>query len=214
MKHYARLSLVMMMTTTVIFAAVQAVADPTFTAVTPIFGQVIALRYPSKFRMANEETKGHDYLQESVKSGETVDKWSEMITLTGRQGAASHPQASAKNFVLNIFKDFKAACPATFSILELGSQNLDGPESFASVGSCGSVSTPEEKNVPHSETALIIGIKGTADIYTVQWAERGQPSDRPLALDAGLWADRFKQLQPIRVCERGPNEVQSCAARK
>jgi hypothetical protein len=214
MKKYALLSPLALMAMTVISAAVQAAANPSFTAVTPIFGQVIALRYPSQFRMANEETKGNYYLQESVKSGETVDQWSEMITLTGRQGAASLPQASAKSFVLNIFKDFQTACPATFSILELGPRNLDGRENFAAIGSCGSVSTAQANNAAHSETALVLGIKGSADIYTIQWAERGQPSNRPLTLDPGLWADRFKQLEPIRVCEHGPNEVQSCAARK
>ena len=197
-------------------ALAPAAANPTITAVTPIFGQVIAIRYPSQFKMVNEETKGRYYLQESVKSGETVDQWSEMITLTGRQGAAALPQASAKSFVLNIFKGFQTACPATFSILELGPRNLDGREGFAAIGSCGSVSTAQEaqKHGAHSETALIVGIKGTADIYTVQWAERGQPSDRPLTLDPAVWADRFSQLEPIRVCDHGPNEVQSCAARK
>jgi hypothetical protein len=200
----------------VALTAAQAGANPTITAVTPIFGQVMAVRYPSQFSMVNEETKGNYYLQESVKSGETVNQWSEMITLTGRQGAATLPQASPKGFVLNIFKDFQTACPATFSILELGSRSLDGRESFAAIGSCGAVSTADEasKHTAHSETALIVGIKGTADIYTVQWAERGQPSNRPLTLDPAVWTDRFKQLEPIRICEHGPNEVQSCAARK
>jgi hypothetical protein len=201
---------------TMIFSAAQAGASPTITAVTPIFGQLIAVKYPSQFRMVNEETKGNYYLQESVKSGDTVNQWSEMITLTGRQGAASLPQASARGFVLNIFKDFQTACPATFSMLELGARSLDGRESFAAIGSCGAVSTAEEasKHAAHSETALIVGIKGSADIYTVQWAERGQPSNRPLILDPAIWADRFKQLEPIRVCEHGQNEVQSCAARE
>ena len=89
-------------TMTAILLATQARANPTFTAVTPIFGQVVALRYPSQFRMVNEETNCANYLQESVKAGETVDQWSEMITLTGRQGAAALPQASPKAFVLNI----------------------------------------------------------------------------------------------------------------
>jgi hypothetical protein len=194
----------------------QAGVSPSITAVTPIFGQLVALTYPSQFRMVNQETKGQSYLQESVKTGETVDQWSEMITLTGRQGAASLPQASAKAFVLNMFKGFQTACPATFSILELGPRSVDGRESFAAIGSCGSVSTAEEasKHAAHSETALIVGIKGSADIYTIQWAERGQPSSSPLTPDPGIWSDRFKQLEPIRVCERGANEIQNCAARK
>ena len=201
---------------TAILVAAQVGASPSITAVTPIFGQVIAVSYPSQFKMVNEETKGGYYLQESVKTGETVNQWSQMITLSGRQGAASIFQASAKAFVLNIFNSFRTACPATFSILELGSRNLDGRESFAAIGSCGAVSTSEEasKHAAHSETTLIVGLKGSADMYTVQWAERGQPSDRPLTLDPGIWSDRLKQLEPIRVCEHGPNQVQDCASRK
>jgi hypothetical protein len=211
-KLHSKLTIAM----TVALTAAQAGASPNITAVTPIFGQVMAVSYPSQFRMVNEETKGNYYLQESVKSGESMNQWSEMITLTGRKGAAALPQASAKGFVLNIFKDFQTACPTTFSILELGPRSLDGRESFAAIGSCGAVSTAEEasKHAAHSETALIVGIKGSADIYTIQWAERGQASNRPLTLDPVVWADRFKQLEPIRVCEHGPNEVQSCAARK
>ena len=201
---------------TVTLAPAQAGAGPTITAVTPIFGQVIAVRYPSQFKMVNEETKGKNYLQESVKSGETVDQWSEMITLTGHKGIASLPKASVKGFVLDIFKGFQTVCPTTYSILELGPRNLDGRESFSAIGSCGNVSTAQEaaKHAAHSETALVVGIKGSADMYTIQWAERGQPSNRPLTLDPAVWADRFKQLEPIRVCEHGPNEVQDCAARK
>lgn len=60
-------------TMTAILLATQARANPTFTAVTPIFGQVVVMRYPSQFRMVNEETNGANNLQESVKAGETVD---------------------------------------------------------------------------------------------------------------------------------------------
>jgi hypothetical protein len=193
---------VLSFTLAMLAAAAHADGNATFTAVTPIFSQVIALEYPAQFKM--------------VKAGDTVDRWTEMITVTGRQGAASLPQASAKSFVRNIFKNFQSACPTTFSTLELGSRKVDGREGFAAIASCGSVSTTEEaaKNAAHSETALILGIKGSADIYTVQWAQRGQSSAHPLTLDAAVWVDRFKHLDPIRVCERGPNQIQSCASRK
>src|ERR1039457_3199900 len=210
------LTAVLSFTLAMFAAAARADGNATFTAVTPIFSQVIALEYPTQFKMVNEEAKGGSYVQESVKAGDTVDRWSEMITVTGRQGAASLPQASAKSFVLNIFKDFQSACPATFSTLELGSRKVDGREGFAAIASCGSVSTTEEaaKNAAHSETAVILGIKGSADIYTVQWAQRGQSSAHPLTLDAAVWVDRFRHLDAIRVCERGPNQIQGCALQK
>jgi hypothetical protein len=202
--------------TLAMFVAAAHAGNAMFTGVTPIFSQVIALEYPTRFKTVKEEAKGGSYIQESVKAGDTVERWSEMITVTGRRGAAALPQASAKSFVLDIFKNFQSACPATFSTLELGSRKVDGREGFAAIASCGSVSTTEEaaKNAAHSETALILGIKGSADIYTVQWAQRGQPSAHPLPLDAAVWVDQFNQLNPIRVCERGPNQIQECASRK
>jgi hypothetical protein len=210
------LTAVLSFTLAMFVAAAHADGNATFTAVTPIFSQVIALEYPTQFRMVDEEAKGGSYIQESVKAGDTADRWSEMITVTGRQGAASLPQVSAKSFVLNIFKSFQSACPATFSTLDLGSRKVDGREGFAVIASCGSVSTTEEaaKNAAHSETALILGIKGNADIYTVQWAQRGQSSAHPLTLEAAVWVDRLKQLDPIRVCERGPNQIEGCVSRK
>ena len=64
------------------------------------------------------------------------------------------------------------------------------------IASCGRVEFGADK---HSETALIVAIKGSADYYTVQWAERAglirQASDRrrkvagaaaPVAADPAL----------------------------
>jgi len=58
-------------------------------------------------------------------------------------------------------------------------------------------------------------VKGRADHYTVQWAERTQGAGRP-AIDEAKWQDRLRQLQPIRFCpimagEPAPNP--SCVGR-
>jgi hypothetical protein len=174
-------------------------ASPSVTSVTPIFGQLIAISVPDGFSGAFQNTRNGFYIQESVPAGETVDHWSQMITLTGRQAAANNPQASPRALVLNIFGGFQRACPATFAIVEMGPRKVDGYEAFAAIGSCGSV--PANTGA-HSETALILGIKGAEDFYTVQWAERGPRSDVPLTLDSKEWSERFKRLEPIRVCVR------------
>jgi hypothetical protein len=174
-------------------------AGASVTSVTPIFAQLIVMSVPDGFSGAFQNTRNGFYIQESVPSGETVDHWSQMITLTGRQGAANNPQASPRALVLNIFGGFQRACPTTFAIVEMGARKIDGYEAFAAIGSCGSVPATTGS---HSETALILGIKGAEDFYTIQWAERGPPSDVPLALDANQWVERFKRLEPIRCLKR------------
>jgi hypothetical protein len=193
------------------FAVMCAAFGATITAVTPVFSQLVAMSMPPDVHPVFENTKDDYYIHEFVKNGENEDQWSEMITLSGRKNAALTPQASAKTYVMNIFKGFQQACPQTFALEELGPQKIDGREGFAAIGSCGRVNAGQQS---HSETAIILGIKGKSDMYTIQWAQRDQPSDHPLALARSTWTDRFSQLNPIRVCERGSDEIQHCAARK
>jgi hypothetical protein len=59
----------------------------------------------------------------------------------------------------------------------------------------------------HSESALLIGLKGSADYYTIQWAERGPAANQPIAISDQKWTDRFNALSPIRLCARVPGEA-------
>jgi|HubBroStandDraft_4_1064222.scaffolds.fasta_scaffold18522_3 hypothetical protein len=184
------------------------------TAVTPIFGQLVAIAYPPHFKGVFQRTRIDFYIQESVLDGETVDHWSQMITLTGKQGAALNAQGSPEALVLNMAGGFQRACPTTFSIVELGSRKVDGYDAFEAISSCGSVAGGAG---PHSETAIILAIKGAEDFYTIQWAERGPASERPLALDRNEWVSRFTQLEPVRICARIVGELPpylSCVGRK
>jgi hypothetical protein len=98
---------------------------------------------------------------------------------------------------------FKNACPDTFAAEGLGATKFGGQDAFVAVASCGKVDQSSDK---HSETALIVAIKGRADYYTVQWAERTGPSGKP-AIDAAKWQARLRQLQPIRLCPIEPGET-------
>jgi len=61
---------------------------------------------------------------------------------------------------------------------------------------CGSVDSGPAR---HSETALLIAIKGTSDYYTIQWAERGQATDKP-PIDDEKWSARLRELRPVDLC--------------
>jgi hypothetical protein len=67
---------------------------------------------------------------------------------------------------------------------------------------------------------LIIAVRGSADVYTIQWAERAPGADKPAIDDAksrDKWKDRLSKLNPIMFCAIVPGEAApypSCANRK
>ena len=70
-----------------------------------------------------------------------------------------------------------------------------------------------------SEVALIVAVRGSADVYTIQWAERAPGAAKP-AIDAkwqDKWKDRLSKLNPIMFCTIVPGEAApypSCANKK
>jgi hypothetical protein len=99
---------------------------------------------------------------------------------------------------------FKEICPATFAARPLGNIKVGEYEGFAALVGCGTI----EKGEPYSEVAFMIAIKGTSDIYTIQWAERSAAIAQPPDMDDTRWKPRFRQLEPVRIC----NPVQGEAA--
>jgi hypothetical protein len=182
--------------------------------ISPIFGQLVMLSLPKGFTTVFENTSGNQYTREAVLDGESVERWSQMITVTGAKGLAANPRVTAQSFVEQIAGGFKNACPDTFSARRLGALKISGRDAFIAVAGCGTVSSDGSV---HSESALLIAIKGTADYYTIQWAERGPASAGPMTLDEPIWKDRFNKLGPIKLCPIKPGEpppYPSCANQK
>lgn len=154
----------------------------TINAVTPIFSQLLFHQIPKGFKSTfeNVTTQGTFYIHEFVPDGETVENWTQMMTDTGSKDLASNARVSPQAFAFNMANGFKEACPESFSVLDLGTIKLGEYDAFGVVASCGTVSAATG---PHSESALIVAIKGKKDYYTVQWAERGPISSSPIRLD-------------------------------
>ncbi|MDC6131314.1 hypothetical protein PPH41_26110, partial [Burkholderia gladioli] len=58
-------------------------------------------------------------------------------------------------------------------------------------------------------------VKGAKDLYTLQWAQRGPLSTKPLDIDAAMWLQRVRNLMPLKVCPIVPGEkapYPSCSA--
>jgi hypothetical protein len=165
--------------------------------ISPIFSQLVMFSFPKGFKTVFENTNGNRYTREAVLEGETVDQWSQMITVSGAQGLAANQNLSAQSFAEQIASGFKRACPDTFAAKGLGAVKISGQDAFIGLASCGTVPSGTTK---HSETALLIAIKGAADYYTIQWAERETASGQPMALNEAKWTDRFRRLNPIKLC--------------
>jgi hypothetical protein len=173
-------------------------------AISPIFSQLVMLSLPKGFKTVFENSNGNQYIREAVLEGETVDQWSQMITVTGAKGLVANQNPNAQLFAGQIASVFKRACPDTFSAKALGAIKISGQDAFIAVASCGTVRSGA---AAHSETALLIAIKGSADYYTVQWAERETASSQPMVPDEGKWIDRFGKLNPIKICAVVPGEA-------
>lgn len=176
------------------------------TTVTPIFGQLLRTGYPQGFVPAHEKAQPQFYIREAVLAGETVNNWSQMLTVTGAKDLASRPGVTPKAVLDSMAGGFKRACPGSFGTQIVNETKVSGFDAVAAVVSCGVSPTTAGKT---SETALMVVIKGQADIYTVQWAERAAPSNLPIPTDIAKWSDRYIRLGPLKLCpivagERAP----------
>jgi hypothetical protein len=166
-------------------------------AISPIFSQLVMFSFPKGFKTVFENTNGGRYIREAVLDGETADQWSQMITVTGAKGLAANPNLSAQAFIERISSGFKGVCPDSYSGKAVGATKVSGRDAYVALSGCGIM---EADGAKYSESALLIGIKGSADYYTIQWAQREAASSRPMTFDDPKWAERLKELNPIKLC--------------
>lgn len=171
--------------------------------ISPIFGKLVMFTLPTDFTTVYEQPTADNYIREAVLKGETAEKWSQMITVTGAKAATTHPDLSAQYFAAQIAAGFQKACPKTFSVKPLGQTEISGEDAFVALASCGKI---DASGGDDSETALIVAIKSASAVYTVQWAERTAANAENLTIDESKWKDRLAKLAPIRLCAIKPDE--------
>ena len=176
--------------------------ENSFVTVTPIFNQLLRHSLPSNFETVFEDSKNQQYIREAVLKGENVNKWSQMITVTGAKGLASNSNITPRVFAGQIANGFQLVCPSSFSNSGPGDTKFGTNDGFVVVISCGTAN-PMDK---YSESMLLVVIKGDSDYYTVQWSERGELSGKPIPVDQEKWMARLKKLMPIKLCTRVAGE--------
>lgn len=167
-----------------------------YSVISPIFGQLVSFTLPVEFRTVFEKGNQKNYIREAVLNGETVERWTQMVTVTGAKGLAADPDITPEAFAAYIAEGFRNSCPDSYSAQILQGGKLDSKwDQLAAVVSCGR--SPETGG---SESALILVIRGEKDYYTIQWAERGFPSAAALPVNQAKWNGRLAKLSPINLC--------------
>lgn len=191
-------------------------AEPRLAAITPVFGQLVMFSLPPEFKSQKptyEKNSGSFYIREQVPDGETLGKWSRMITLTGTRGLASNPNATPQAMLARMSADFQRNCPDSFSAASPGAQKVDGYDAYEVIVSCGRMDSGKES---YSNSAVMLAVKGSNDYYTLQWTERGRDSAAAIPIDTAYWTKQLARLNPIRLCPIVPGEAApypSCARR-
>jgi hypothetical protein len=184
------------------------------TWIAPVFSQLVSTSMPKGFNAVpvyEATLPGPRYMRENVLEGENENEWTQMITITGAKDLASNPDLTPQKFVERMAAGYKRACPDTFSAAKVPLGNVSGYEAFGAVVSCGKSPLTQGRT---SESAMIIGVKGERDYYTVQWAERSAASATPIEIDAAKWMQRLSGIGPIKICAIVPGEAApypSCA---
>jgi hypothetical protein len=172
--------------------------------VIPIYSQIVSLKYPAGFSQVFEKVNGNFYIQEHVLTGETVENWTQMLTITGIKDLSKNEKATPQVIASSIANGFQKSCPNTYITTGLAITKFDGFDGFYAYVSCGSLST---KTPAYSESMVMIVVKGESDIYTIQWAEKAAASLAPIKFDPNKWDQRLRGLSPIRLCTKAPGET-------
>ena len=170
--------------------------------VTPIYGQVVMFSYPRGFKPAYANDSVAQYMQEWVLNGETVENWSQMVTVTGAKGLAAVPIVTPQGLLQQIASGFQRVCPRSFAAKGLGTLKTSGHDAFVALIGCGAV----QNSVSRSESAILLAVRASSDYYTFQWAERAPLTTQPPVFDDEKWLARLKQLNPIKLCARVSGE--------
>ena len=163
------------------------------TVVTPIYSQLVAFPTPADFKADYESEQQGTYILEFVPRSESVNTWTQMVTVTGAAGLAG--QMPVEEFAERLAAGYQNACPDTFAALGLDAPVIKGAvAAFAGYLGCGSTGA-------QSEAMVFVIVQGRSDVYSLQWAERGPALTAPPNPDPAIWLPRADALGQMRLCD-------------
>lgn len=178
-------------------------AETTF-AYLPIYSQAVMVAIPKGWKAAHEEARGPNYIFEAIPDGESLEAWTEMLTVQGFKGLARNPQATPEALTKSLARMVVNSCGRNTTFESLGHTTVDTFDAYAAIIGCAalpqSVSGAREGQ---GEIAYYLVVKGREDLYLIHRAIRGPAFDTnapPISSDN---AGRIEaSLQPVKLCDR------------
>lgn len=157
--------------------------------------------------------QGGNAIVEYIPTGETLQGWSQIHTLTAAQGlgagnpdAASHAQAIGAHFL----QGYRGACALDVTEVALIAPLIEGARATAaSYLACDHVT-----GTGRGEAMVLLVIVGPRDTFTLQWAQRSAARPQPQTVDPAELQRRLDQLAQVHLCSPPPGEAPpypSCA---
>lgn len=167
--------------------------------VAPVFSQIVTFPLPDGFAPAFEDANASGYLNEAVLAGETVQAWSQMITLSGAKGLVSDdPVYDAATMAAYLGKLYTGACPEGYAETAFDPPQISGARAVHA----GYLSCAALPDSAQSESMVFLVMVGVADVYTLQWAEHATPSVSPIPYAPAIWDSRLTHLAATaRLCD-------------
>ena len=114
---------------------------------------------------------------------------------------------SVADFAARIAEGYQTGCGDTYTTRSFPPPAIRGAAAvFSGCLGCGSADG-------RSEQMAFVGVAGTSELYTVQWAARGPTQGKPMHLDIAVWKPRTDALAITRICDPvpgGPAPYPSC----
>jgi hypothetical protein len=179
-------------------------------AAVPIFSQTLAFTLPAGWKLGFQNVGNTIHVVEYVPEGQTVENWSEMITLQGlrdvdRSPPWSPPARTPKGVLGLKVLDHRKVCGERLVAISIGDLRVDGNDAHAAIIGCGGVPAdrPYGLKKGQGEVAYFLAIRGRNDMYLIHRAMRGpefDPRSPPITPANGL--QLMSELEPIKLCER------------
>lgn len=149
---------------------------------------------PAPFRLppAFADSGPGGAIVEFLPEGDSLQDWSQMLTLTAAPGLAGgqDAHAAAVGMAEGLRQGYSNACPGGLGVEDLGSPAMPGAEAaFAAWLGCDEVG---DSGFAESMVVLVVVAGGTT--YTAQWAERGPAVDAPPIFNFERWLPRLEAL--------------------
>ena len=170
----------------------------------PIFSQLVVHGIPKGWKTGFEKTMPARYIQEFVPATESVESWSEMITVQGLKDMSQNPNMTPKALLSMVAGGIKKTCGESFIGQAVGEHTVDSYEAYSAIIGCGNMPANRPTGIKQGqgEVALYVAIKGTRDIYVIQRAVRTNafdPARSPITVPR--IAELIRDVQPIKICD-------------